>query len=220
MEDLIPTEEMMPHEEDHEKNLENIPEIKILEKIFDREQTKTHLKIFVGAPFNAIVYKSGGLGRICYQLVEQFGLTISPKALAKVLTPQLAKAKFSETSEEESLYLTFHSWLLEKGSDYFARGQMWYTTKNEKRYVRATSEPIRAFFMSQGIVDRKAREGVLQHWREKKWLNSGKNRLNKNIKITLPDGTKRWLQVYEILITEDEDLPADEEENTPLAPAL
>lgn len=206
---LIPTEEMTPHEEDY---LEDLPEIKILEKVYDREQTKTHLKIFIGAPFNVVVYKSGGLGRICYQLVEQFGLAISPKALAEILTPQLANAKFSETSEEESLYLTFHSWLLERGSDYFARGQIWYVTKNEKRYVRVTSEPMRAFFMAQGIVDRKGREGVLHYWREKKWLNAGsEKRLNKNVKVTLPDGSKGWVQVYEVLIRTD--LPADEEED-------
>lgn len=201
-----------------DESLEVLPEIKILEKVYDKELTKTYLKIFIGDPYFAIVYKSGGLARICFQLVEQFSLPISHKALAEILNPQLVDAKFRETSVEDSLYYSFHSWLLEKGTDFFAKGQMWYVTKDEKRYVRATSEPMRAFFMAQGIVDRKSREGVLQYWREKKWLNpGGAHRLNKNVKITLPDGTKGWIQVYEILISED--LPADEEEVAPLTSA-
>jgi hypothetical protein len=217
MEDLIPTEEMMSNEED----LENIPEIKILEKIYDREQTKTHLKISIGAPFNAFVYKSGGLGRICFQLVEQFGLAISPKALAEVLTSQLASAKFRETSVEESIYYSFHSWLIEKGIDFFAKGQIWYHTdkNNKKQYVRITSEPMKVFFATQGILDRNSREGVLSYWREKGWLRpGGERRLNKNVRITFPNGEKGFVQVYEILISKD--LPVDEEEDAPTTPAL
>lgn len=200
-----------------EENLQNIsptslPEIKIVERIYDREQARTHLKILIGEPFNTVIYKSGGLGRICFQLVEQFGLSVSPKDLAEILAPQLANAAFAEVSDEESLYYTFHSWLLERGKEYYTRGLIWDTTKDGKRYVRVTAEPMKAFFVSQGIVDRRSREEVLRYWRQKRWLNSGgERRLNKNIKVTLPDGSSGWVQVYEILVATD--LPTDEIED-------
>lgn len=203
-----------PEEKPTDNLADNLPEIKILERVFDWEQAKTHLKIFVGDPFNTIVYKSGGLGRIAFQLIEQFGFPVFVKDLTEILAPQVNAAAFHETSLEESMYYAFHSWLLEKGSDYFSRGQMWYVSKNEKRYIRATAEPIGAFFAAQGVPDRKSREGVLHYWREKKWLRSGgERRLNKNVRITFPNGEKGVIQVYEILISEN--LPADDEEPAP-----
>ncbi len=200
-----------------------IPPIKIKKRIFDPEKQSCTLEIKIGEPFNIIVYKSGSVGRIAFQLAEQFALPIAPKDLAERLAPQIDSAQWHKVTEsEESLYYSFHSWLLEKGADYFARGQMWYHDKNGKRYIRVTSEPLRAFFVSQGITNRKERETVLSYWREKKWLNAGgERRLNKNIKVTLPNGSKGWIQVYEILVAED--LPFDEEEtltSTPSTPSL
>lgn len=209
--DPIAPDENIISDESMPVEMPDLPEIEIIEKIFDREQAKTHLKIRIGDPYNTTVFKTGGLGRIAFQLVEQFSLPTSSKELAEVLAPKLADAAFHETSVEESLYYSLHSWLLEKGSDYFARGQMWWCAKNGNRYLRMMSEPLNAFFMAQRITDRKGREGILQHWRGKGWLNPGsERRLNKNIRVTLPDGSKGWVQAYEILMVKEEDLPVDD----------
>lgn len=190
-----------------------IPPVRIEERIFDPERQTCVLKIKIGEPFDTTVYKTGSVGRIAFQLTEQFSLPISPKDLAELLAPQIVSTTWHKiTKSEESLYYSLQSWLLEKGGDYFSRGQVWYHLRGGKRYIRMTSEPLKAFFAAQGSTNRRERETVLSFWREKEWLvASNERRLNKNIKITLPNGNKGWIQVYEILVVED--LPYDEEEN-------
>ncbi|WP_035108186.1 hypothetical protein, partial [Desulfovirgula thermocuniculi] len=43
-------------------------EIKVRKKYFDLEEHKVTLEIFVGAPFNTTVRKTGSIGRIAFQL--------------------------------------------------------------------------------------------------------------------------------------------------------
>jgi len=181
---------------------ENVfPEINIKRKIFDPERQRTTLEIEIGKPYETIVSKTGSLGRIAFQLVEQFALPLTPKELAEKLTEQWNLIEL-EIPKEARLYQEFHSWLTEKEETLVSKQEIWFERKNEHLRIRMTTDACKMFFQSRNIVSEKEREDVLRYWREKGWLMAKKPRLNKMIKIKTRDRDK-FLLVYEVILSEN-----------------
>lgn len=173
-------------------------EIRVLRRIFDPEERKVTLEIYVGEPYNTTVYKTGSLGRIAFQLAEQFSLSLAPKDLAEVLKASAEEATF-EIEKEAQLYIDFHSWFTENLAALIKENKAFYA-ENPTPCVRLTEDALTRFFHANGIALLN-RGSVLSYWREKGWLHTNESdprRFKKRVKFKAEDGTTRLLRLYEI----------------------
>jgi hypothetical protein len=177
-------------------------EIEVKRRIFDPEEHKVTLEIFIGEPFNVTVQKSGSIGRIAFQLAEQFSLPIQHKDLVKILQESAKKAKL-ETEKEAQLYLEFLSWFAENYADLAKNAKCFVVpgkTKDEPPRARLVESALSRFFQTY-VIPLHSRNNILSYWRKKGWLKTNScepNRFKKVVRFKAQDGTTRLLRVYEI----------------------
>ena len=190
-------------------------EIEVKRRIFDPEEHKVILEIFIGEPFNVTVQKTGSIGRIAFQLAEQFSLPVQPKDLAKILQESAKKAKL-EIEREAQLYLEFLSWFAENHADLVKNAKCFVVPgrgENEPPRARLVESALSRFFQTY-VVPLHARNNVLSYWRKMGWLKTNSNepkRFKKVVRFKAQDGTTRLLRVYEIELRYEEKTSNSEE---------